>query len=151
MALLKALRAARKVRRGLVLGVDTLVYHRERVLGKPDSARHAARMLSAIAGRWHTVYSGLALVARPSGRTWTDSAATRVRVRRLSAAEVVYWSRRNHDKAGAYAAQSARARFVERHRGDFDNVVGLPRRAVRRLLARARAAGFRAAAGGSRR
>ena len=38
------------------------------------------------------------------------------------------------DKAGAYAVQGLGARFIESIEGSFTNVMGLPARAVYRLL-----------------
>ncbi len=67
----------------------------------------------------------------------------------LSALDRVAIARHAHrhlDKAGAYAAQARGNPFVEKHRGPFDNVVGLPMAGVRELLGKAWAAGHRPAA-----
>lgn len=99
-------------------------------------------MLAALSGRWHEVFTGLYLAAAPSGKGWKAVARTRVRMRKFSEEKLDYWSSRNHDKAGAYAAQAPGSPFVVDHRGDFDNVVGLPRRTLRVLLKKAAKAGF---------
>lgn len=143
LALLKARHVARTLREGLVLGVDTVVHRDGKIFGKPRSRSHARRMLSELSGRWHTVYTGVALSARPGKREWSGVWSTRVKMRSLSERELDYWSARNHDKAGTYAVQARGGPFVETLRGDYDTVVGLPRRGVKILLARARAAGFR--------
>src|SRR6185503_17295124 len=53
-------RAVAKLRPGaLVLGVDTEVFFKGRVLGKPSSMRAAFAMLSRLNGRTHEVYSGV--------------------------------------------------------------------------------------------
>ncbi len=80
------------------------------------------------------------MIAAPSGKVWRAAALTRVRMRKFTDERLDYWAERNHDKAGAYSAQSGA--FVTGYRGDFDNVVGLPRRVVRGLLKKAREAGF---------
>lgn len=142
LALKKARETARRLGAGLVLGADTEVFHRGRVLGKPRSTAHARRMLASLSGRWHTVYTAMALVEAGAGKAWSEVASTKVLFRKLSAAELDFWSRRNHDKAGAYAAQAQDSPFVERIRGDFDTVVGLSRKSVRGLLRKARRAGY---------
>jgi septum formation protein len=150
----KALSVARRTPNALVLGADTLVYRKGRILGKPSSVLSAKRMLNFLSGRWHVVFTGLALIAPAGGRLWSGSWSTRVKMRRLSPEEVAYWSKRNHDKAGAYAIQAAGrpkgkrfgtgiGPFVEMWKGDFDNVMGLPRRGVRELIRKARIAGYR--------
>ena len=137
MARFKAWDVARRVKRGMVLGADTLVYQKGEILGKPANEADARRMLGKLAGRWHAVYTGLCLVARPANREWNVLWRTGVKMRALAPEKILYWSKRNHDKAGAYAAQYKRNPFVGKYRGDFDNVVGLPRKGVRLLLRRA--------------
>lgn len=133
----KARAVARRIPRGWVLGADTEVVHRGRVFGKPRDAAHAARMLNALSGRWHRVVTGLALVERPSNRLWSVSARTDVKIRTLSPSDIERYSKTNHDKAGAYAAQARGNPFVEKFRGPRDNIVGLPLDALRALLRRA--------------
>jgi septum formation protein len=133
----KARAVARRVPRGWVLGADTEVVRRGRVFGKPRNVADAARMLNALSGRWHQVHTGLALIHRPSNRLWTAAARTDVRIRDLSPADLARYSKTNHDKAGAYAAQARGNPFVEKHRGPYDNIVGLPLDALRALLRRA--------------
>ena len=137
----KAREVARRLGAGLVLGADTVVHLGGKILGKPSSEADARRMLSMLSGRWHEVHTGLCLVAVPGGRVWKAAALTRVRMRRFTEERLTALSRLNHDKAGAYAAQSGG--FVTDYRGDFDNVVGLPRRVVRKLLKKAVKAGVR--------
>lgn len=145
LAVLKAKDTASRIKTGLVLGADTIVVAPNReILGKPTSVADARRILKLLAGAWQTVYTGLALVVAPSGRMWTGVWGTRVKMRAMTDDELNYWSTRNHDKAGAYAAQEKRDPFVERFRGPYDNVVGLPVAGVKVLLAKARKAGYSA-------
>lgn len=135
----KAREVARRMKAGLVLGADTVVHLGGKILGKPSSDKDARKILSLLTGRWHEVHTGLCLIAVPGGKMWKTAAVTRVRMRRFTGRQLDVLSRRNHDKAGAYSAQSGN--FVTDYRGDFDNVVGLPRRTLRGLLARAARAG----------
>jgi septum formation protein len=60
-----ALRKAREVARrhaGPVLGADTIVVCAGEVMGKPRDEADARRMLRKLSGRWHSVYTGVALV-----------------------------------------------------------------------------------------
>jgi len=138
----KALAVARAHQEALVLGADTVVALGTEIFGKPTSPADARRILKRLAGSWHTVHTGLCLAARPGRKFWTVIWSTRVKMRALTDEELEFWSRKNHDKAGGYAVQAKGDPFVERLRGDYDNVVGLPRKGVRLLLARARRAGF---------
>jgi septum formation protein len=138
LALLKARAVAGRVSKGLVLGADTIVVFQGEVFGKPLSPEHAERMLRRLSGRWHRVYTGMALVVSPEGKTWSLVQRTLVKMRPLSPGAIRRASLRHGDKAGAYAAQAKGNPFVEQHNGDFDNIVGMPRRGLNQLLVKAR-------------
>lgn len=118
-----------------VLGVDTTVFVDGRVLGKPADLGEAEAMLETLAGRTHTVLSGLCLLTR----AWEVVAheSTAVTFRRLTPRDLAHllaageWEGR----AGAYAIQGLGASLVERIAGDYLNVVGLPGALLVRLLA----------------
>lgn len=121
----------------VALGVDTEVVLDGRLLGKAVEPAEARERLEALAGRTHTVLSGLALHgAGPSGRGPVERsgvAATQVTFRELDRTTVDTYlaSGEWRDRAGAYAIQGLGSSLVERVEGDFSNVVGLP---VRLLL-----------------
>ena len=138
LARLKALDVARRHPGCLVLGADTIVVCAGEILGKPKSLKDAVRMITLQSGRWQRVYTGTALVM--GRRVFTDLAVTKVKARLLDASRLRSLSGKHMDKAGAYAVQDKADPLVERIVGDRDNVVGLPMRSVRRLLAQARRA-----------
>lgn len=109
-----------------VLGADTTVVIGNDLLGKPEDAADAVRMLGALSGRCHQVLTGICL-RRPSGLI-RDVAATRVWFARMTAREIEDYvaSGEPMDKAGAYAIQGLGSKFIERIEGCYFNVVGLP-------------------------
>lgn len=120
---------------GAVLAADTAVVVDGDLLGKPAGDEDAKAMLRRLSGRTHEVLTGIVLSR--AGAELSDVAATQVRFRPLSAAEIDWYvaSGEPHDKAGAYGVQGLAARFVEAVEGSYSNVVGLPVLAVRALLA----------------
>jgi len=122
----------------LVLGADTVVCLGDQVLGKPADGADAARMLRALSGRAHTVYTGVALVRR-GGDIRSVCEATRVHMTAIPEPEIARYIAGGEpmDKAGAYAVQGHGGRFVERLEGCYYNVVGLPLARVCSLLAEA--------------
>jgi septum formation protein len=95
-------------------------------MGKPGDAADARRMIRSLSGRWHRVYTGLALVRGP--RHMTDYECTRVAFRRLTEPEITSYiaSGEPSDKAGAYAIQGLGAALIRRVSGCYSNVIGLP-------------------------
>ncbi len=136
---LARIKAATVARPGeLVLGADTVVAIDGEILGKPIDDADATRMLRALSGQTHEVWTGVALHRTTASEpvALADARRTLVTFRRLSESEIAAYvaSGEPRDRAGAYAIQGGAAGFVERIEGDWDNVVGLPLAAVRDLL-----------------
>lgn len=127
LAVAKAGAARSRVGRSIpVIAADTAVAVDDLVLGKPESADVAVKMLACLSGRAHRVLTGVALDYR--GEVRTALSITEVRFRRISPVEAhAYWqSGEPRDKAGAYAAQGIGGIFVEYVSGSYSGVVGLP-------------------------
>lgn len=116
----------------LVLGADTVVVSEGRILGKPVDSEDAARMLQALSGRWHQVFTGFTLVSPKTGRTVSGFTVSDVRFRELTETEIAAYVATGEplDKAGAYGIQERGALLVAEIRGDYSNIVGLPLPAV---------------------
>ena len=110
----------------VILASDTLVTLDGEFLGKPADEADARRMLTMLAGRTHTVASGLAL--RMGGRTVTAHELTGVTFAPMTEGEIEDYLRTGESmgKAGAYAVQGHAARYITGISGDYFNVVGLP-------------------------
>lgn len=137
-ARLKAQAVAAEVQPGdIVIGADTIVVLAGRVYGKPENAAAAEAMLAELSGRTHSVWSGVAVVYR--GRCLVDAVETRVTLAKLTPEQIRRYVATGEplDKAGAYAVQGRGALFVECLEGCYFNVVGLPLRALSRLLSQA--------------
>ena len=119
-----------------VLGADTIVVVDDMILGKPRDADDAGRMLRLLAGRTHSVVTGVCVVAPATCATQTASETTLVTVSRLSDEEIRAYIATGEpmDKAGAYAIQGMASRWIPRIEGDYSNVVGLPVALVYRML-----------------
>lgn len=141
LALHKARQAAVRYPDDLVLAADTVVCLDGEILGKPRDRDDAFRMLRALSGRSHTVYTGVAVLYRGGEHTFAEG--TEVRFRPLTDRLIAEYidSGEPMDKAGAYGIQGRGGRFVEGICGDFYNVMGLPLCALSRLLESLGAAG----------
>jgi septum formation protein len=122
---------------GLILAADTIVVLDGDVLNKPRDPADARQMLGRLAGRWHIVYTGVA-VARGAA-LWLDCVASRVRIAPLDTAAITAYVATGEplDKAGGYGIQGLGGALVQQIDGSFTNVVGLPLCTVWLMLARA--------------
>lgn len=110
----------------VTIGADTIVVINRRVLGKPENAAEAARMLARLSGREHTVITAVAVSRGGNLRSAIEE--VRVKFRRLSKREIDAYIATGEpmDKAGAYGIQGFGATIVERIDGDYFAVMGLP-------------------------
>jgi septum formation protein len=117
-----------------VIGADTLVVLKGRILGKPKNEADAKAMLSLLAGNVHQVYTGYCII---SGATFLcGHECTSVDFYPLKEEEIDAYIATGEplDKAGAYGIQGYGALLVKRINGDFYNVMGLPIGKINRIL-----------------
>ena len=65
VAWLKAAAAAKDIADGLILTADTVGWFHGEVIGKPDDADDARRILRALGGQTHELWTGVTLWKRP--------------------------------------------------------------------------------------
>jgi septum formation protein len=109
------------------------------VLGKPVDEADAVRMLLALSGRAHEVFTGVAVAT--AARAVSATERVEVRFRTLDRLECERYAATGEplDKAGGYGIQGYGSVLVEEIRGDFFAVMGLP---ISRTVALLRELGF---------
>lgn len=130
----------------MVIGSDTVVVLDEKILGKPVDEADAYAMLRALAGKTHSVLTGVSILWGEKEETfasetkvsffeWDDRMAKEVKSYVSSGKPM--------DKAGAYGIQEEAALWVSGIEGDYNTIVGFPialvDKAIHRLLAEAEA------------
>jgi septum formation protein len=115
----------------LVIGADTIVAFEDRILGKPGDEARAYEMLYMLAGKTHSVYTGVSMIyPGEDGRTERETFHVRTDVTMYPPDEKLLREYASCgeplDKAGAYGIQGKGALLVERIEGDYYNVMGLP-------------------------
>lgn len=110
-----------------VLAADTVVAVGRKILMKPAHVEEAMASLQLLSGRSHTVLTSVCLIT-PDDKVRTKIVDTQVRFRHLTRAEIESYiaSREWRGKAGGYAIQGLAGCFVQRIKGSYTNVVGLP-------------------------
>ncbi|MEI6153505.1 MAG: Maf family protein [Deltaproteobacteria bacterium] len=111
-----------------VIGADTVVVLKGRILGKPKDESDAFNMLRILSGKWHRVITGFCVLNISRNITYRDAVETRVYVRGLSDDEIKRYIKTSEpfDKAGSYAVQGKGGYMVKEIKGSYANVVGLP-------------------------
>lgn len=117
----------------IVIGADTIVYFKDKVIGKAKDANEARQILHALSGHRHSVYTAVAIYFQEQLCSFVEK--TDVYFKDITDLIDPYiasgeWK----GKAGAYGIQGAADCFVEYVDGDIDNVIGLPLQRVLDIL-----------------
>ena len=117
----------------IVIGSDTVVAFDGEVLGKPKDEADAKRMLTALSGNTHQVYTGVCIVL-PNGEKLVAADCTDVEFEALDEAAISAYVATGSpmDKAGAYGIQDGGV--VKEIHGSYSNVVGFPCELFEKLL-----------------
>ena len=122
-----------------VLGADTTVFLDGQALNKPRDLTEARGMLRRLAGRTHTVFTGVALRRQSTGLHVDEGVASEVTFKPLDETAIESYLACVHvlDKAGAYAIQEHGELLIAGSHGSFTNIVGLPLEATKQILTQA--------------
>jgi septum formation protein len=117
-----------------ILTADTTVFCEGKIYNKPRDRKEAFSFLSELQGKWHSVFTGMALIFE--GSFFTEVEETRILFSPLSSEEInKYLDHVNFlDKAGSYAIQQGGSILVNRIEGCYYNVMGLPLNGLKTLL-----------------
>jgi len=119
---------------GVILSADTVVAVDNEILGKPENADDAKRMLSMLSSKTHEVITAVCLLG--DGFEDVRCENTAVHFNAMTENEIAEYAASGEpmDKAGAYAIQGRASRWISKIEGDYYNVVGLPVDLVWRML-----------------
>ncbi len=136
VAWLKAEAVAPQVPDGVVLAADTVGWLDGQVIGKPEDAADARRILRTLGGREHELWTGVCLWRRPDDVQLAWQEMTVVHFRELTDDELDRYlaTRQWEGCSGAYAILERDDPYVRVVRGSISNVIGLPLETLGRLL-----------------
>ncbi len=121
----------------LVVGADSMLAHRGRILGKAVDASEVRQRWARFAGSWGTLVTGHAVIELPSRRTLSTAVATEILAARPTPAELEAYIATGEPLAvaGSATIDGFGAPFIERINGDHSNVIGLSLPRLRLLVA----------------
>lgn len=111
----------------ILITSDTIVWHKDKALGKPTDKEDAFEMLKSLSGNTHDVITSVCI--KNSLKSVTFNETTKVTFNILTDEEINYYleNYRPYDKAGAYGIQEWIGLVaIAKIEGSYVNVVGLP-------------------------
>ena len=105
-----------------VLSADTIVWHNNRIYGKPRSFDEAREFLRTLSGETHSVFTGVAFNGE------VKVVESKVKFRKLTGQQIDEYIERVKplDRAGAYDIDEFGDFIVESYSGSYENIMGLP-------------------------
>lgn len=121
----------------LIVGADTIVVLKRKIIGKPKNEYDARKILKKLSGSTHYVYTGIAILntgIKNPVRWRVDYEKTQITFRKLTEMDIENACKKHLDKAGGYAIQERGDSFVKSIKGDYLNVVGFPLKKFQKML-----------------
>ena len=136
-ALGKARSVANNNPRSTVIGSDTMIFLEGEKIGKPADLDDARRVLCALAGKRHDIYTGVVIIDGCGERSAAIIEKVSIQMRPLGEGEIEQYLAcgESLDKAGAYSIQGEGRNLITAMDGDYLAAVGLPLKPIARYLA----------------
>ncbi len=120
----------------IVIAADTMVFHHGQALGKPKDRDEAIKMITALSGDFHEVFTGVSIIIKTNSdnnyniedEAISFSVGTQVLVQNMTMEQIEEYvdTGEPFDKAGGYGIQGRFGIYISEIRGDYYNVVGFP-------------------------
>lgn len=127
-ALRKAKEVAKEFKKGIVVGMDTIVYMKRKVIGKPRSLGEARKFLKIFTLYPHWVYTGIAIIDIKKSKILLDYEKTKLIFHKLREKEIDKYLSQSVglNWAGGIDIDGKVRKLVKEIRGDYYNIVGFP-------------------------
>ena len=124
----KAKTVAKKYKNAIIIGADTFVIFKGKLLGKPHTPKRAIKMLKQLSGKWHSIITGITVIDTEKKKEISKSAETKVYVKKLNLNEINNYVKTKEplERAGAYGIMNLGSFVIEKIRGNYTTVAGLP-------------------------
>lgn len=139
-ALIKARDVASRLKEGVVIGADTVVYvGNKKLVLKPKDLKEAKRALKVLMARPQWVYTGVAVIDVDRKKEILGYEKTKVYMSPLSDREIDAYHQLVPplDKAGGFDIEGLGSIFIHRIEGCYTNVIGLPMAKLKDMLKKA--------------
>lgn len=132
----KAAAVAPSVSDGIVIAADTVGWQQGKVVGKPEDEADARRIITALSGTTHELWTGTCVWVRPGDFHIGWQEISEVAMVALSAQQIDDYlkTRKWEGCSGAYAIEMPHDPYISVVKGSVSNVIGLPMESLAKVL-----------------
>ena len=116
----------------IVIGLDTVVAYKDRIIGKPKNKADALSMLLYLNGSIHQVVTGVYICDTSEGKVICFSITTDIHFKKFNESELLSYINKENvlDVAGAYNHEELGCVLLKKIDGDYYNSIGMPISAI---------------------
>ena len=129
LAQAKALSVSKKKTKQLVVGSDTIILYKNRIINKAKTIEEAKKKLQKLSGKKHQIISG-ASVCLNNKQIWSYQQTSTIHMNTLNQKQInIYLKKTGKDvlsSVGCYQVEKLGPQIIKSIKGDFFNVLGFP-------------------------
>lgn len=129
LARLKSKSISIKHPKKLIVGGDTTINFKGRLLTKAKNLKEAKKIIISISGKTHHIFSSASVFLNKK-EVWSATQKSTIKIRKLSDEEADNYlflvGKKILTSVGCYQAEAAGPHIIEEIKGDFFNVLGFP-------------------------
>lgn len=112
----------------IIIGADTFVVFKNKLLGKPKNEDQAREMLQMLRGNENDLITGVTIIDTKNNKEKSFHEVSKVFMKDISDEIITAYIKTGEPlhMAGAYSIQEIGAIFIDKIEGDFFNAMGLP-------------------------
>jgi len=124
----KAQKVSKKLKDGFVIGADSLVLLRGRLIGKPKTKKEAKCLLKNFSGKTIYLYTGLCVKDIKNNKTAKAVTVSRIKIQDIDTKDLDKYLKKlgPFDKAGGFSIEGVGSLVFDNIKGSFYNILGLP-------------------------
>lgn len=128
LSLKKALSIKDKVKTGIILGMDTVVFVNNKILEKPKDNNEVRKFLKMCSNNTTEVITGITLINKNTNEIITDYAITYVTLRKISDEDIDFYIKTETYalNVSGFIIETSISNFIEKIEGSFFNILGAP-------------------------
>jgi len=137
LAELKANKVSQKKNGNLVLGADSIINLKEKIISKPSNRDEALAILQKLNGQKHQLISSVC-ISKNGSMIWNSTDASTLTMKQLNSDEIKSYLEKIRDKElyayGVYQIEADGRSLFSKIEGDEDTIMGLPVKQIKEYL-----------------
>jgi septum formation protein len=136
---LKAQAVAKNYNSGIIIGFDSVGWHKGKILEKPKSKEEAFKRLKSLSGNSHEHYTGIYILNLGSGKELSKVVVTKVKMRKITDSEINKYLKQdsgfNTYSLGYDPLSHYSSTFIKEIQGSYNNLLrGIPLEIIIEML-----------------